>query len=155
MKRSPLLIASMMLVAIACSKDEDKPVSKKELLTNNSSKSWNITDETPADLEPGCGPSSDGAKDNTWTFYADGKFTFDHGTVVEESESSCSDFINITGTWSFTDNESKLLIVAEKDTDNPDEVRDAETIFHADIKKLTKDALVLASSGTEATFSPK
>jgi hypothetical protein len=142
----------LVLVTISCDKDNEKP-SKVKLLTNGSTKSWNITNETPPDDDADCRPDSEFLVDNSWNFSADGSFTFDHGTVTEGT--SCSDLINLTGNWSFEDGGSKLHITLDHATDNPQLVFNDETFFSLDIKSLTATKLIVTEIGTEITFTAK
>jgi hypothetical protein len=91
---------TLMLLASACSDDESAP-SKRPLLIG---KQWttvyyemdgeDITDDREACEE-----------DNTTTFFEDGTFTDDIGTVLcEESET------NVQGTWEFKANETIISL---------------------------------------------
>jgi hypothetical protein len=152
MKKLALLILAVLSV-ISCDKKDDETPTKLKLLTNGSSKNWNITDESPEDSDEGCRPSAPFIMDNTWTFKSNGEFFFDHGTITEGS--TCSDFKNLTGNWSFQENESKLLITLRVNTDDPDDTFDNDTLALATIETLTSSSMVLENSNYQATFTPK
>jgi hypothetical protein len=145
-KISALLIISILV--ICCKEDEPaKPVvkTKAELLTNGSTKSWNITHEEPVDDDPLCRPTADYAMDNSWSFSANGDFVFDHGSITENE--SCSDIINLFGTWQFTNSESRIVLTA-------DESFGTYQIF-SDIIKLTEDSMVVKDDVRQVTFTKK
>ncbi len=146
-----ILIPVLFLSVFAC--DDDDAPSKTELLTNNSSKSWNLTAATDDDEEDeGCSTGSERNKDNTWVFYGDGKFIFDQGVVTETE--TCSDLKNITGTWSFQEGETKLRIFALYNTDDPSDTFNDE-LFTARLIEITAEKFVLELDGEQATFTPK
>ena len=103
-----LLALAAGLAFTSCSKDEDtKPQTKTEMLTG---KNWKVTAQTtsvnngnPSDtyaLESAC------TKDDFTTFATDGKITFDEGpTKCAANEPQTQ-----SGTWEFTENESKLKL---------------------------------------------
>jgi hypothetical protein len=69
MKKYNLLLIALVAIIFSCGKDKDDPApTKKQMLTNGFSKNWNMTKMEPEDLIGECGPDSDRAKDNTWTF---------------------------------------------------------------------------------------
>jgi hypothetical protein len=147
-----LLIPVLFLFLLAC--DDDEAPSKTELLTNNSSKNWNITADTSDEEEedPGCLVGGAMNMDNTWTFYSDGKFTYDHGEVVEAE--GCVDFKNLTGTWSFLEDETKLRIFLLHDTDDPTDVLNSE-LFSVNLIEISAEKFVLELNGEQSTFTPK
>jgi hypothetical protein len=144
-----LLIFILFAFLTACD-DEEKTPSKTELLTNGSSKSWNLT--ASSDTETDCPPDSERSKDNTWTFHADGNFTYDHGEITESE--TCGDLKNITGTWSFQEDETKLKIFAHHNTDDPDDVFNDELFTHP-LVEITDSKFILNINGVYATFTPK
>ena len=152
MKLRSLTFALFALVALSCDKDDEKP-SKTQLLTNGSTKSWNVTAESPADEDEDCRPSSAHNADNSWNFSKDGSFTYDHGTLTEGTQ--CSDLINLTGNWSFQENGSRLLITISQATDNPSLTFDNETLLSAEIKSLSATSMTLVMNGQEATYTAK
>jgi hypothetical protein len=146
-----LLLPAIFVFLLAC--DDDEAPSKTELLTNNSSKSWNVTGDSSDDEDDeGCSVNSERSKDNTWTFYSDGKFTYDHGEVTETE--TCGDFKNITGTWSFLEDEKKLRIFILYNTDDPTDVLNDE-LFSANLIEISADKFVLENDGIQLTFTPK
>jgi hypothetical protein len=147
-----LLIPALFIFLLAC--DDDEAPSKTQLLTNNSSKNWNITADSSDDEEedPGCLVEGAMNMDNTWTFYSDGKFTYDHGEVIEAE--GCSDLKNLTGTWSFLEDEKKLKIFILYNTDDVTDVFNSE-LFTADLIEISADKFVVENDGTQLTFTPK
>jgi hypothetical protein len=143
------LLAILSVVLISCKEDEPvKPVpkTKTELLTNGSSKDWNITDEDPMDDDPLCRPSADYAKDNTWSFSSDGAFNFDRGSIT--ANESCGDIINLFGSWQFTNNETRLVLTADQSI--------GDYQIFSDIIKLTEDSIVLEDDvARRVTFTQK
>lgn len=144
-----LIYPFLVIFMIACSDDESP--SKLQLLTNGSSKGW-VKTHVAADYED-CGASqADRIKDNTWAFFADGKFMFDGGTNRESGD--CSDIRNTTGTWEFLEDETLLKVFAAYDTDEPEHEINM-TLFVGTIKILTETTLVIEVDGQEATFTAK
>lgn len=138
------LIIAVVTIAFSCNDDEkESKKTKTELLTGGSSKSWYITAETPEEEDPNCRPSADREKDNSWTFYADGKFVFDHGTITETE--TCGDVINFTGTWEFTNNETGIII--------------AHPTFgefaNGTIYKLEEREFIVGGGDARVTYTPK
>jgi hypothetical protein len=144
-----LLIPVLFISLLAC--DDDESPSKLQLLTNGSSKGWVMANSEEHDEECGS-PQSDRVKDNTWTFFADGKFMFDHGTITDSGD--CSDIRNTTGTWEFLENETMLKVFAAYDTDDPEHEINM-TLFTGTIKTLTETTLVIEVDGEEGTFTAK
>jgi hypothetical protein len=144
-----LIIPFLFVVILAC--DDDENPSKTQLLTNGSSKNWVMAASTSSDAECGS-PQADRVKDNTWTFYADGKFMFDHGTVTEAGD--CGDLRNTTGTWEFLEKETVLDVFGDFDTDDPEHEINM-TLFSGTIKTLTATTLVIEVDGEEGTFTAK
>jgi hypothetical protein len=130
----------------AC-KEDDAP-SKLQLLTNGSSKSWYVSSITGLSE---CG-DTDMMKDNTWTFYSDNTFTYDHGTVTGSGD--CEDLVNFTGTWVFEDEETHIRIVGLYNTDDPEDTFHQEFLYGR-IVELTAEKLVLDADGSQGTLIPK
>lgn len=144
-----LLIPVVLVCLFACN-DDDESTSKLQLLTNGSSKSW-VLSSAAADND--CGePQEDRMKDNSWIFFADGKFMFDGGEVTEAGE--CSDMINVTGTWKFLENETVLDVYAAFATEEPEYDVDM-SMFTGKIKTLTETTLVIEVDGEEGVFTAK
>lgn len=150
MKRKTILMV-LFISLMSCEKEEVAPQnedlepSKTQLLTADTQKSWYIVAASP---EEPCGSASD----DSWIFKSDGTFEFDHGTVTEDEAGECSDFINLTGTWEFTDSETGLKLFAERGKDDPS-VELNLTLFDAKITELTDDKLSLSQehNGTTRT----
>ena len=136
---------ALLFAAIGCRNDDLDIKTKTQLLTGGSSRSWNITEESPEDEDPLCRPSADYAKDNTWTFSADGNFSFDHGAIV--GNESCSDIISFTGTWEFTENESKIVVTADPDI--------GSFQLSGTITALHDEHFIIEDYGMQFTFSRK
>ena len=150
MKKS-FVVLTLIVLMLAC-KDEEK-ISRLQLLTNGSTKSWNVTAESPESSEISCRPDTDFASDNSWAFSSDGTFKYDHGTLTEGEV--CSDMRNLTGNWKFTESESNLLITLLYETGNPSYTFDGDTLFLTSIETLTTSTLTLKQDGQSLTFSPK
>jgi hypothetical protein len=143
-------ILACAAIVIACH-DDDK-VSKTQLLTDGTSKSWNITATSPEPDEESCRPDADHARDNAWTFSNDGSFVYDHGTLTEGEV--CSDARNLTGLWKFTENEANLLITVLYETGNPGNTFDGDTLVLAKIEAITAEILMLNIDDEIATLTP-
>jgi hypothetical protein len=82
-----------------------------------------------------------------------GQFLFDHGTITVNGD--CEDIINVTGDWTFTDNETKIKLVAKFSTDDPTDTFNEE-LAHATIKSISATQMVVEDGdGFVITFSPK
>ena len=142
-----LLILALFFCLFAC-KDENEGPSKLQLLTNGSSKSWYVAAISGGNA---CG-GTDMMNDNTWTFYSDNKFTYDHGIVTEFGE--CEDLKNFTGTWAFEEDETHIRILTLYNTDDPDDKFNEELLFGR-IVELTADRIVLDADGSLGTLVPR
>lgn len=154
-KISPLFF--VLILFASCSSDESstpEPATYSYLLTSGSSKVWNVTQFPNTNENPICDASRELTADNSWTFYADGKLHFDHGTVVEDEECWNSDLINFIGTWELVNEESFLLLKILHETENVNNVFN-DTIVYGKIESLTVDALHINVDGESAIFSPK
>ena len=143
-----ILIISLILFLSACDKDKDNetPIpSKTELLTAGSQKDWYIFSSTP---ESPC-PSS---VDDTWTFFADGQFEFDHGTVTEDEGEECGDFVNLEGTWEFSSDEKNITIVALRAKGSTEDFDTPVTIGSGVITELTEGRMVVTSPDGEESY---
>lgn len=140
MKKAILIISTVFLL-FACDKDEkEQTPSKTDLLTGGSQKSWYVFAVTP----DGPCPSS---SDDTWTFFADGSMAYDHGTVTESQEGTCGDYINLEGTWEFTNNETEITLVATRAAGATEEMAEPFTIGNGVVTTLTSDRLVISVNG--------
>lgn len=145
-----ILAASIAFVSFKEHK-EASVTSIDQLFTDGSSKSWYISRELPGDEK--CGASTDMIRDNSLIFFKAGKFQFDSGTVTENS--ACNDFINVTGKWSFQNNDSTLLITLSHATDDPSITFDNDTLMFADITTLTETSIGLSCEGKEIMLTSK
>lgn len=139
MKRTFLQISLLALLA-ACGSDDDKKISDLELLAGTAQKAWYMYDETPKDED--CLPTAAFKLDNSWIFFADGSFEFDPGDLTEdpECEDCCSDIINVTGWWEFTNDGKGIKITVDHEKDNPDGF-DPFVMMDGSIDALTGDQL--------------
>lgn len=116
-----LCIASLF---VACADEEipEEPVelTKAEMLASEESKVWLLFAITPE--EDPCAEEEEYMSDNTWTFFADGTFKFDHGTVTESEICQSSDFINLTGSWEISEDGTEFASYLLSATDNPEDV---------------------------------
>lgn len=114
---------------------------KVRLLCGDSFKSWALYDQSPEGIGT-CSSSSDISRDNTYTFFADGKFTFDHGQITDdddcEGEHCCGDIINVTGQWYFANDGRGIVIKSKFETGNPDNTI-AITLFSGSVESLDED----------------
>ena len=135
-----LLILTLLLTILSCEKDEREitPPSKTELLTNGNQKSWFVFSSSPDDA---CSSSAD----DSWTFFSDGTFEYDHGDVTE-GDDGCGDLINFEGSWTFTNEESDITIVALRATGSTDNM-DPLTVVDGSLTVLTEDRLVITADG--------
>lgn len=89
--------------------------SKTEMLAGNKQKNWYIVGKTPDGIKA-CSLSSPHYQDNTWAFFADGSFEYNHGQLTEDPDclgkDCCSDLVNLVGKWEFTNNEKGLRITS-------------------------------------------
>lgn len=137
--KKTILIISAVFLAFACDKDEkEQDPSKTDLLTGGSQKSWYVYSVTP---DGACASSSD----DTWTFFADGALAYDHGTVTEDLEGSCGDYMNLEGTWNFSNNETEIAFVALRAAGSTEDMAEPFTIGTGIVTTLTSDRLVITA----------
>lgn len=127
-------------------------------LTNGTQKTWYLAAETPEEDMPSCKASSPQSMDNTYTFYADGRFEFDNGEITEDSdcmdEGCCSDLVSFTGTWEFNNGGKSIKIFALHKKGDPAYVLN-EILFEADVELLEEDKLIISMAGAALEFRPK
>lgn len=141
-----LSVLLICVVVVACNKDDESP-SKTNLLTGGTQKGWYVYSITP-DEDEDC-TSGD---DDTYTFFADGKFQYNHGAIVEAGD--CSDLANFDGTWAFTNSEGKIVITAVKETGG-DTFDEPLEIANATITSISADKLVLTQGVTSIELRKK
>jgi len=124
------------------------------MLTNGNSKVWNITEFPSEKNNQICDASREMNRDNSWTFFSNGKLQFDRGTIVVDDECQTSDPINFIGTWELQKNDSFLLLKALYETENPENIFN-DTLIYGQVEKLTLDELLITIDGEKAKFSPK
>lgn len=158
MKRKPLTLLLAVILLTGCSdKDEEKSKTPAEYLTGSGSKSWNFIEVTPDDEDPGCAVDAAFMRDNKLTFFANGDYEFDNGTVTNHDceECECSDLLNLYGTWSFPTTSTLkvmaegLLVDGEREPSD-----DTEVLLNATIVKLTDTELVISENGSTAKLVP-
>lgn len=127
----------------------------KDFLTNGDYKTWYLAVKTPEEAFESCKASSPMSQDNSWIFYVDGTFEFNHGEITEtdcNEEGCCTDFVNIIGRWELTNGEAGLKITLLYEKENPDN-NISDVLFDAQIKEITEDILLISqtdpSTGTE------
>jgi hypothetical protein len=133
-----LLIFLLTAFAAPSMELEHNILSKTTLLTNNTQQPWYVSSMTPDER---CGSSSD----DQWIFFADGTFEFNHGTVTEDKPNECSDFVNFTGTWTLTNNESILTVVGTKEKGNASN-NFSVTMLNGTISVLDEQRLVVVTT---------
>ena len=137
--KKTILILSIMFAVIACDKDEKEQApapSKKELLTGGTQKDWYIYSISPDDR---CASGAD----DTWTFSADGSLAFDHGTITEDEQGECGDFINFEGTWEFSSDETEITAIARRAAGAAEDMDESVTVLDGTITTLTNDRMVI------------
>src|SRR5690606_13209238 len=113
--------------------------------------------------EPSCKTASVQHADNRWIFHKDGKFRFDNGDITEDSECEndeerdcCSDARDIFGSWSFSANNTKLVVTIKGiiNDEGEEEMIDEEELINATIDKLTEDEMILTQQGETIKLNP-
>lgn len=138
MKKNLLFIFALTLF-FACDKEKEDPaVSKTDLLSGGSQKTWYIYAALPDDR---CAS----ATDDSWIFSSNGTFEFNHGAIIEDEVNECSDFVNIEGTWKFENNEATLTIIALKEKGSTEDIGTL-TLVQGEISVLTNERLVITYS---------
>lgn len=129
-----------------------------DFLTNGTQKTWYLVAQTPEEDTPSCKASSPQSTDNTYTFYADGRFELDHGQITEdpncEGEGCCYDPHSITGTWKFINDGKGLLIKALHKKGDESYTID-HTFFNGNYNLLEEGRLILTASGITSEYHPK
>ena len=146
--KKTILILSIMFAIIACDKDEKEQAptpSKKELLTGGTHKDWYVYSINPDDR---CASGVD----DTWTFFADGSFAFDHGTITEDEQGECGDLINFEGTWEFSADETEVTVIARRAAGASEDMDESITILNGTITTLTADKLVVTFPDNSASI---
>jgi hypothetical protein len=157
------LLSLFLLVSIFVSPVEPVPVETKAiLLAGSTQKAWYLTSKTPEPAMAPCQSSSPQSMDNTWTFYADGTFTYNHGAVTEDADCNepgcCSDLANLEGSWELKGAEEGLTITALKLQESQESIG-AVTLMDARILLLEEGRLRLSQkhpeTGVETVFEFK
>ena len=149
MNKSILLIFALTLF-FACNDEKDDPArSKTELLTGGNLKSWYLFSSTPEE------PCSS-AIDDSWIFFSNGSFEYNHGVVTEDETGECGDLVNIEGTWEFENNETTLTIIALREKGSTSNSTPL-TLLQGEINVLDDGRLVVTATNpsTSAEFRKK
>lgn len=140
MKKNLIIVAALTLI-FSCDKDEESPVvPKKDLLAGTTQRGWYLHSMTPDER---CSSSAD----DTWTFFPDGSFEYDNGTITEEvtNEGGCSDFADLLGSWELSENETHLTVIAESRKDDPSTTFNL-TIMEGTLKTVSDDKLIIEAT---------
>jgi hypothetical protein len=139
MKKMTLLILTLISI-FACDNEESTPApSNSDFLTSGSQKSWYIFSGTPGSP---CGSASD-----SWTFFANGTFTYNHGTITDDATNPCGDLVNLEGTWQFSSDETTITVIALREAgSNTNNL--SLTLMEDKITTLDNDRLVVNSTGS-------
>jgi hypothetical protein len=144
-----------MMCVFYCFFDDNK-TDRTFLLTDGIDKTWYIYSSFPEGVNSTCDETHIIQADNTYIFYSNGTFEFDHGEIVEDtnctSEDCCSDLVNITGKWKLRNNDKKLRIVAEYETGNKSNALQL-TLFDATIDYLDENVLKLSQVDSETNVT--
>jgi len=88
------------------------------LLSGNTSKVWNITDNFPKDSIEACNFPNDYSFDNLWTFNSDNSFSFNPGNItISTSYPGCKDGTKISGKWEIEGADTLKLYVVYANND--------------------------------------
>jgi hypothetical protein len=146
--KKAILLLFMVSLFIGCA-DEADPVepielTKGELLAGEESKIWVLFATTPE--EEDCPEGAAHESDNTWTFFADGTFEFDHGTVTEDPVCQSSDTKNLTGVWEISEDDMHLEMTISFATDFPEMIftEDENGYLNSTIVQLDENKLILS-----------
>lgn len=156
MNKSSIVLLAAILFS-SCSPDEDSnsdSLTYSQMLTNGNSKVWNITEFSSKKDNQICDASREMNRDNSWTFFSNGKLQFDRGTIVDDDECTGHDPINFIGSWELLEDDSFLLLKALYATENPENVFN-DTLSYGRVEKLTLDELSIKFDGENVIFTPK
>ena len=126
-------------------------ISKTQMLTAGDKKVWKYI-VYPATPSTACPNSEKYHQDNSYTFYADKKMTFDQGTITEEG--SCSDLSNLEGTWAFSTKEDSVSVYVTKNLDRNLSL-DKERLLVGKILSISENKLVLVYQRDSIVFTPQ
>ena len=154
MKKTVFLLTLSCWSLLACKKEKETPtptISKTQMLTAGDKKVWKYISypSTPSNM---CTNAERYQRDNSYTFYADQKMTFDRGTITEEG--NCSDISNLEGTWAFSTKEDSLSVYVTKNLDRNLSL-DKEKLFTGNILSISENKLVLVYQQDSIVFTPR
>ncbi len=143
-----LLVSAAILTASSCKKDDDEQKSKTDLITSGSWKVTNMIVDPPIVMEgmefsdlfafmPDC------AKDDFMTFHSDGTVVNDEGA----SKCDAGDPQTSTGTWSFNDAETQIIMQEDQGNVAYDLINLTDTNL-----EIGADMQVDLGSGTETYY---
>jgi hypothetical protein len=118
------------------------------LLTGKSAKLWTLHASTAA---TDCPVTNRIHSDNTYTFYSNGTFEFDHGAITEDpncKENCCSDMVNLIGTWKFRNGKKGIRVWSTGERGN-DGNKFNLVLFDAIIEVLDEQTLRLRQTDPE------
>jgi hypothetical protein len=141
MIRTFVVILFVFLIGSAFRLNTETGQDRALFLTGSTQKVWYLHSVSP----PLSGAADSSVKaDNTYIFFADGKFEFDHGAITEdpacEGDNCFSDFVNLVGTWKFTNSQKGLQVVALHEKGNPGNGTKT-VILNGSIQQLDEDVL--------------
>ncbi len=129
--------------------------SPEELLSGTGQKTWYLTAMSP-DKSGACSISSVHCQDNSWTFYSDGSFEYDHGALTIdpecEGEGCCSDMVNLVGKWELTNNKVGLKLTTLHEKGKPENIFSV-VLFDAVFKQMEGNQFVLTQSDPKSAQS--
>lgn len=156
-------ILSSAFIFTDCSKANDaKTPSKEELLTGNSSKSWNITfssfDEEESDES--CKSVNAFQADNKWIFKVGGDFEFDNGSIYEIANCptcNCGDFSHFVGNWTLSSKDT-LRVTGNGRIESNGQITpfDEVEVLRTKITSITANEIIIGVKPTAyIKFEPK
>lgn len=147
-----LLSITLFFLFITPATKSTSPESKADLLAGSTQKSWHLAARTPEPAEASCRTASAHSQDNTWTFYTNGTFTYDNGSITEDSTCDgpgcCSDLANLEGSWQLKSAGEDLVITALRLRESPEAI-DPVVLIDASILVLEEDRLRLSQKHPE------
>jgi hypothetical protein len=149
-------------IVIACSKDNVKQPSKEELLTANSSKSWNITfsSDDADETDVSCKEVNAYTADNAWTFKIKGEFEFSNGDLYEIANCDtcqCTDAADLVGNWTLSKQDTLSIIVnGVKESNGSITPHDPMEIVRGKITSISEKEIILGDkTATYLKLEPK
>jgi hypothetical protein len=137
------MIKTVLFLTILLTSETDKLLT----LTSMERKSWSLSSITP--INPSnCPTASRSFEDNSYTFFVDGIFEFDHGSITQDpncnSDDCCGDMPNLIGKWEFLNNETQLRVTALRPKDVTGDEFEPIVLFYGRIDQLDEDVLKIS-----------